>query len=144
MFTHTHLCDIPSSPPSLIPLVRDFQGPGSKSTFSPFPPGGFNIRIQPYSLKLMSLIQSQQSTSKHPFLTISIFFGCEERDLRKTMYCICFNVCVNVLMCVHMGPLFNLRAVKCHTRALMQKTNQTCSTRLRAHTNHTYFTPEMH
>lgn len=79
--SHTLICVISFLPlprscylPFLIPLVRDFQGPGSESPFSPFSPGGLIIRIQPYSLKLMFLIQSQQSISKHPFLFLPTLF----------------------------------------------------------------------
>lgn len=128
--------------PSLIPLVRDFQGPGSKSPFSTFSPGGLIIRIQLYSLELMFLIQSQQSISKHPFLSLPTLLGWGGGRLEKDHLC----VFIYVFVCVRMWdpPLtsgftwqFSIRAVKCHGRALLEKTIQTCvyGTHLRAHTS---------
>lgn len=127
--------------PSLIPLVRDFQGPGSKSPFSTFSPGGLIIRIQPYSLELMFLIQSQQSISKHPFLSLPTLLRWGGGKLEKDHLC----VFIYVFVCVRMWdpPLtsgftwqFPIRAVKCHACALLEETNQTWvySMRLRAHT----------
>lgn len=86
--------------PSLIPLVRDFQGPGSKSPFSPFSPGSLIIRIQLQSFKLMFLIQSQKSISKHPFLSLPTLFRWGRGGLRKTIYvflCMCVCACGTLL-----------------------------------------------
>lgn len=85
--------------PFLIPLVRDFQGPGSESPFSPFSPGGLIIRIQPYSLKLMFLIQSQQSISKHPFLFLPTLFQWGGGRLEKGHVHVFMYPCARV--CVH-------------------------------------------
>lgn len=133
--------------PSLIPLVRDFQGPGSKSPFSPFSPGGLIIRIQPHSLKLMFLIQSQQSISKHPFLSLPTLFRWGGWGLEKNHVCVC--------VCVHVGPFFNLkahiwqpsiRAVKVHTRAPpgTDETNLHVRYALTCTHNHTYFPLQIH
>lgn len=81
--------------PFLIPLVRDFQGPGSESPFSPFSPGGLIIRIQPYSLKLMFLIQSQQSISKHPFLFLPTLFQWGGGRLEKGHVHVCACTRIN-------------------------------------------------
>lgn len=112
---------LPHSPylslPSLIPLVRDFQGPGSKSPFSTFSPGGLIIRIQPYSLKLMFLIQSQQSISKHPFLSLPTLLrqgGGWGGGWRKTGVFACMS---KPFLTSGFTWQPSIRAVKCHSRA---------------------------
>lgn len=132
--------------PSLIPLVRDFQGPGSKSPFSPFSPGGLIIRIQPYSLKLMFLIQSQQSISKHPFLSLRTLFRWGGWRLEKHHVCVCVCACGTLLQPQgsHLATRDKSSQVS-HPVHLLEKTDQTCmyGTRLRARAI-TYFPLQIH